>query len=224
MKTNTRVNIVIPSLLLLLGMLNIASGSFQLSLLAEGPTPENLRGDFASPHYFVAPIPIVIHLMTGIVFNLLAPLQFVPALRRRFPQWHRRSGRLLVMAALAASLSALWMNQFFPPFGIGLKYLAILVFGIGSLVSLFFGVRAIRRGDVARHRLWMSRVMAICLAPAVSRVILLPLFVSLGELNVVFIEAVVWFSNVFNLLVVEWVHSRQKVIAPANRVRGWAMK
>ncbi|RMF16844.1 MAG: DUF2306 domain-containing protein [Gammaproteobacteria bacterium] len=224
MNTNKRDNVVIPSLLLLLGMLNIASGAFQLSLLAEGPTPENLNGDFASPHYFVTPIPIVIHLLTRIVFNLLAPLQFVHALRQRFPQWHRRSGHLLLVAALAASLLALWMNQFFPPFGTGLKYLAILVFGIGTLMSLYFGIRAIRRGDVARHRLWMSRVMAICLAPAVSRVILLPLFVSLGELNVVFIEAVVWFSNVCNLLVVEWIHSRRKVMAPANRVRGWAMK
>lgn len=203
-------NWLVPLLLLLLGALNIASGAFQLTLIGQGPTPEVLSLDFASPQYFTTPLPILIHIVTGITFNLLAPLQFVPAIRRRWPVWHRRSGRLLIVAGVGAGLSGLWMNQFFPAFGTGLKYAAVITFGVGIVVALGLGLRAALRRDISRHRVWMMRAVAMSLGPAVQRLILLPMFLVFGEPPMLVIESVVWLSYFLNLAVVEWVLRRPR--------------
>ena len=93
----------------------------------------------------------------------------VPVLRRRCgaagPGWHRVAGRVLVVLGLAVAFSALWMTQFYPrqP-GTGvLAYLFRLAFGSGMAASIVLGFTAIRRGDVTRHRAWMTRAYALAL-------------------------------------------------------------
>ena len=49
--------------------------------------------------------PVVVHIVLGIFFNLLSPFQFAPVLRQRWPAWHRRLGRLLIVSGIALALS-----------------------------------------------------------------------------------------------------------------------
>ncbi len=59
-------NWLVPAFLLMLGALNIASGAYQLNQMAQEPTAESLSGDFVSAHYFEMPVPIVVHIVSGI--------------------------------------------------------------------------------------------------------------------------------------------------------------
>jgi uncharacterized membrane protein len=91
--------------------------------------------------------------------------QFSAALRRRRPGWHRAAGRVLVVLGLAVALSALWMTLFYPrqPGTGELSYWFRLAFGSGMAASIIIGFTAIRRGNVARHRAWMTRAYALAL-------------------------------------------------------------
>lgn len=201
----------VPLLLLSLGMLNIVAGSFQLSALAQGPEPVSGGVGFASPQYFTSPIPIMLHIVSGIVFNLLSPIQFVTSLRERWPLWHRWMGVILFFSGMLAAASALWMNQVFPAFGVGIKYSAVLVFSIGMMLSMVFGLMAVLRGEISCHRIWMIRAVAIGIAPAVQRLLLVPVFLIFGEVNTLLIEIVVCLSFMLNLSIAEWIlHLEQR--------------
>ncbi len=201
-------NWLIPLALLILGGLQVASGTFQLSLIQAGPSPQ--ASIFASPHYFEIPVPIVLHIVSGIVFSLLAPLQFSPSLRRRWPVWHRWSGRVIIISGALVAFSALWMNQNYPAFGGWLKSAGIITFSLALLVALAVALLFIIRRNIPRHRAWMMRAMALGLGGATQRVFLLPIFIINGGLNEVTIGLGVWFGFLANLLVVECILLRQR--------------
>jgi uncharacterized membrane protein len=100
---------LIPAGLLALSFIPALAGSLRMIQLGTGAaiTPENAR-------FFAAPLPVVLHLVSSLLFCVLGAFQFVPGLRRRQPAWHRISGRLLVPFGLMAALSGLWMAQFYP--------------------------------------------------------------------------------------------------------------
>ena len=70
-----------------------------------------------------------------------------------------------MVLGLAVAFSALWMTLFYPrqPGTGALAYLFRLAFGSGMAASIVLGFAAIRRGDVARHRAWMTRAYALAL-------------------------------------------------------------
>ncbi|MFC5830038.1 DUF2306 domain-containing protein [Nonomuraea insulae] len=105
------------------------------------------------------------HIVCAVVYAILGAFQFSAALRRRRPGWHRVAGRVLVVLGLAVAFSALWMTQFYPrqPGTGELAYVFRLTFGSGMAASIILGFTAIRRGDVARHRAWMTRAYALAL-------------------------------------------------------------
>lgn len=209
-------NWLVPLSLLALGGLQVSSGAFQLTLIQQGPPPEGAESLFVSPHYFQTPFPILVHIVSGIVFSLLAPFQFAIPVRRRWPLWHRWSGRVVFATGILVALSALWMNQYFPVFGGLLKYAGILVFSLGLILSLGQAVRAIVTRDIQRHRAWMMRAMAIGLGGATQRVFLLPVFVINGGLGELTIGLGVWSGFLLNLAVAEWVLRRRALAMPVS--------
>lgn len=108
------------------------------------------------------------HVVPGLLFMVLAPLQLVPTLRARHPALHRWAGRAVVAAGLVIGVTALVMT---PQMAIGGAHetAAIVVFGCAFLFSLVEGFVAIRRKDVSTHREWMIRAFAIGLAVATIR-------------------------------------------------------
>jgi len=119
----------------------------------------------ANPRIAASPWPVVVHISCAVPYAVLGAFQFSSAFRRRRPRWHRASGRVVVVLGLAVALSALWMTQFYPrQTGTGeLSYLFRLAFGSGMAASIILGFTAIRRGEVARHRAWMTRAYALAL-------------------------------------------------------------
>ena len=147
-----------PIALVVLGAVPVIAGSLrlvELSGLAAAMPP--------NPRFAASPVPVVVHILSAMVFALLGAFQFSARLRRRHPGWHRRAGRILVVAGLGVALSALWLNQFFPKTGAAREVLYPLrvVFGVAMVVTIVLGLLAARRRDFARHRAWMTRSYAI---------------------------------------------------------------
>ena len=196
----------VPLFLLLLGSLNVMSGALQVDALWQGPSAITEE----SVHYHAMPLPIVLHITGGIIFNMLGPLQFAPISRERWQRWHRWSGRLVMLGGLLVGFTGLWMNQFYPAYGSWLKYSGIALSSLGLIVSLGIGLRAILDEDVSTHRTWLMRAVAFGLGPATQRVVAIPYFLAGFPITDLFIDIIIWGGFLINLGVVEWVLWRQR--------------
>jgi uncharacterized membrane protein len=149
----------VPAALLALVAVAVIAGILRLVQLSGGPATMP-----ANPRFDASPLPVVVHIVSAIVFAVVGAFQFVPRLRRR-RAWHRRAGRVVVVAGLGVALSALWLNQFFPRAHAtrDIVYPFRMAFGVALVVTLVLGFRAVRRRDITRHRVWMIRSFAIAL-------------------------------------------------------------
>ena len=111
------------------------------------------------------------HIIPGLVFVVMGPLQFVAELRRRRPALHRWTGRVFLGSALAIGITALIMSPQMA-IGGGIEIAATTVFGLLFLFALGKGFAAIRARRIAEHRQWMIRAYAIGLGVATVRPIM----------------------------------------------------
>ena len=156
--TSPRLGLRVPIALVALSVIPVFAGIARLVQLSGGPQiiPEDSR--FTS-----SPVAVVMHVVCSITYALFGAMQFAPGFRRRHPGWHRRAGRVLVVAGLGVAVSALWLTLFYPrkENSGDLLYFLRLAFASGMVTCLVLGVTAIRRRDVAAHRAWMIRGYAL---------------------------------------------------------------
>lgn len=115
------------------------------------------------------PVPTLLHVIPGGIFLALAPFQFSARIRNRHLRFHRWSGRVLLVAALATGLNGLYFGVLMP-FAGPAEAVAIGLFGGLFLLAMTRGFLAIRKRDVALHREWMIRTFAIAIAISTVRV------------------------------------------------------
>ncbi len=111
-----------------------------------------------------------LHLLPGAVFLLMAPLQFSSRIRRRHIGFHRRSGRILVMAAWLSGLAGLYFGLLMPYAG-PVEAATIALFGGLFLTAVTIAFISIRRRQVPRHREWMIRAFALAIAVSTVRLV-----------------------------------------------------
>jgi uncharacterized membrane protein len=110
------------------------------------------------------------HTIGGAVFLILASLQFMAPLRRRFVRLHRWTGRTLLGIGLLMVVSGLFFALLMPIAG------PLEVMGVSLAAGLFLfsmgrAFLAIRSGDVERHREWMIRAFAVAIGISTTRLI-----------------------------------------------------
>lgn len=202
----------LPAALILLVVIPLAAGAVILTELASGAaiTPDNAR-------FFASPVPVVVHILNAGLYAILGAFQFVTGFRRRRPAWHRVAGRLLVACGLLVGLSGLWMTLFYPhPNGtVDLLYALRLLFGSAMVVSIVLGFAAIRRGDVVKHRAWMTRAYAIGLGAGTQVLTQLVGSLIIRTPNAVSTALLMGAGWVINLAVAEWA-IRKRRAAPAR--------
>ncbi len=110
----------------------------------------------------------LIHVLLGGLFLTLASLQFVPSIRQKHLQFHRWSGKILVVCGLIIGVSALVMS-FQMNIGGPNETAATTLFAIVFLICLTKGYLHIRRKEVERHREWMIRAYGVGLGVATTR-------------------------------------------------------
>ena len=203
----------VPAALVALSAIPLIAGTLRLLQLAGGPELIPAEERFAE-----FPLAVALHILGAATYVLLGALQFVPQFRRRHRTWHRRAGRVLIVAGLLVATSALWMTLLYaakPGTG-DLLYVLRLVFGCALVACLVLGFAAIRRRKIPAHRAWMIRAYAIALAAgtqAFTQGLGGALF-GTGELQGDLAQGAGW---VINLAVAEWAIRRPTRIRRRRR-------
>jgi uncharacterized membrane protein len=154
------------------------------------------------------PVAIVLHAVGASCAPLLGLLQWSTHIRRRWPVVHRWLGRVYLVSGVAiGGTSALWLSFFAyggPVVGVGMSLVAVC-----WLVFSTLAYSAIRAGDVAAHRRWMMRSVALALGGVTLRVYL-PLLAASGVPFLTAYRLAAWGSWVPNLLVAELVLAAER--------------
>ena len=109
------------------------------------------------------------HILPGVGYLLLAPIQLWRGFRNRHLRWHRRIGRMTLALGLTSGVFAILFG-FFQSFGGVLEATAAVTFGLWFIACLVHAYRSIRRRDVHTHRRWMIRAFAVGLAVGTIRI------------------------------------------------------
>ncbi|MBV8390085.1 MAG: DUF2306 domain-containing protein [Mucilaginibacter sp.] len=113
----------------------------------------------------------LIHITAGLLFMLLAPLQFIKRIRNNYPKTHRTIGYTVLVSGLIIGTTALIMGAIMAIGGLT-ETLAVTTFGVLFLLSLMKAYLYILKREFDLHREWMIRVLAIGLAVATTRPIM----------------------------------------------------
>jgi uncharacterized membrane protein len=157
------------------------------------------------------PILTLVHIVPGMLFMILGPLQFSSAIRERHLRWHRLSGRVFVTSGLVIGVSALVMSFGMPAIGGVNQAAATTLFGTFFLFALCKAFWHIRRREVALHREWMIRAFSIGIAVAAIRPIIGVFFATsplTGLTPREFFGIAFWIGFVLHLIAAEaWIHT-----------------
>ncbi|MEO0529869.1 MAG: DUF2306 domain-containing protein [Planctomycetota bacterium] len=110
------------------------------------------------------------HVIGGPLSLGLGLLLLSAPMRRRWPVWHRRLGRLQVAnVLLVVTPTGLWMAFYAATGGIACAGLACLA--VATAVTAAFGWRAALRRDFLSHQLWMERCYVLLCSAIVLRAV-----------------------------------------------------
>ena len=158
----------------------------------------------------------MIHIVPGLLFVTLGPLQFNATLRSRHLRWHRASGRVYLASAYIIGVSALIMSFVVPAIGGLNQAAATTFFSIFFLFALSKALWHVLHREIALHREWMIRAFSIGLAVATIRPIV-GIFFATSRLSGLtpreFFGIAFWIGFVVHLIVAEaWI--RQRAASP----------
>src|SRR5882724_3004732 len=148
----------------------IAVGGYHPPAVTSNPVAAQFAAlDDLFAHY---PILTLAHIVPGLLFMLLGPLQFSPTIRARHLRWHRWSGRIFVICGVVIGISALVMSLDMPAIGGLNQAAATTLFATFFLFALCKAFWHIRRSEIPLHREWMIRAFSIGIAVATIRPII----------------------------------------------------
>ncbi|SLN72418.1 DUF2306 domain-containing protein [Roseisalinus antarcticus] len=156
------------------GLLALAALPFALYALDFGTA--GLRHDLSGESRLFLPgraganDAISVHMVAGGLITILAPLQVIPALRRRLPGWHRWAGRLTVALALGAAVAGLIFIALRGTIGGPVMNAGFALYGLCMGLSALQTIRFARARDYRRHRIWALRLFVLCIASWLYRV------------------------------------------------------
>jgi uncharacterized membrane protein len=189
----------------MLSLFGLSSASSALSESAP------LDGAFAR----YAPL-TMLHIVPGVIFVVLGPLQFVKTLRTLRPQAHRRIGRIVLASGLVTGVTALAMTT---QVAIGgpTERAATALFGVLFLFALARAFACIRRRHVALHREWMIRAFSLGIAVATVRPIVGAFFATQSLTHLTppeFFGIAFWLGFTLHLIAAEaWINHTRLVPA-----------
>jgi uncharacterized membrane protein len=171
------------------------------------------------------PVLTLVHILPGLLFVVLGPLQFSSTFRKRHLQWHRRSGRILFLCGTVIGVSALVMSFAMPSIGGVNQAAATTLFSLWFLFALGKAFRHVLRRETRRHREWMIRAFSIGLAVATIRPIIAVFFatsVFSGLTPYEFFGAGFWIGFVLHLIAAEvwiqWTRPQTTAVPAGGRV------
>jgi predicted membrane protein DUF2306 len=141
-------------------VLNTPANATLKTIESRSPVPDD--------GFFAHPLLTQVHVIPGLIFMLLAPLQFVKPLRTSYPRVHRMTGYIVLVCGLIIGTTALIMG-FIMSIGGLTETLAVTFYGTVFLFSLTRAYLYIIKRETALHREWMIRALAVALAVSTTR-------------------------------------------------------
>lgn len=174
-----------------------------------------------NPRALLAPIPIILHILSSSLFCIVGAVQFLPSIRRRHPKAHRIIGRVIALAGCISALSGLWMTHFYV-FSEALQgpalYRVRIVLGTAMVGLIVWAVVAIKSRDTFQHSASMLRAYAIGQGASTQAFIGIAWIImagseALGPLR----DGLMVFAWMLNLLVAEILI--RSTLRPSKRLR-----
>lgn len=106
---------------------------------------------------------LFLHMIAGAAITLLAPLQLVPGVRRRWPAVHRASGYAVVSLALLTGAGGLLFIALRGTIGGPAMNAGFAAYGALLVAAAVETARHARARDLARHRRWALRLVVLAL-------------------------------------------------------------
>lgn len=163
------------------------------------------------------PIQALMHMLIAPVALLLGPLQFFPGIRAKYPQAHRWSGRVYVVACVVAGTGGLATSPYAsggPVAGLGFGILAVL--WIGTTLGAW---RAAVQRQFALHRLLMRFSYAMTFG-AVTLRLQIPIGFALGFSSYsamsVWLAYTSWVPNLIVVALYSMAQALRRPVAPAT--------
>ena len=169
-------------------------------------------GDSYNDGFAENPVTTLLHVIPGILFMVLGPVQFSKKIRANYPVYHRWAGRLFVTACVIIGFSGLTMVIVFPFAGLN-EQLSIFSFAALFLYSLSRAFGHIRRKEIAAHREWMIRVFSIGLGISLVRILILVLLLTTNIQQIDFFAWTFWAGFSMTWLSGEfWIRYTRKIV------------
>ena len=198
----------VPVLLWVLGGITVLHGLLRFWIMGEALATGAPLADPVGIVYVQHPWLAVSHILPGIVFMLVGPLQFIPSIRRHWPKTHRVLGRVFIISGVLAAVTALGVEFVFPLRGGYAKRAAMVLFACALIVALVLAWRAAVQRRIDVHRAWVIRGYAIGLALSTTRLYFLPYFVLFGHPGTLAAGLVTWTGFCVNVVAAEWIIHR----------------
>ncbi len=180
----------------------------------------NLFGEDFFKHWLnfrTYPIARMFHMLPGLTYMLLAPVQFIPSIRSRYPKFHRINGRMVLILTIVLLPSGMIFAFSHPYVGFR-EQVPTVFYTFIYLGCVAMGLRSIYRRRFAEHREWMIRVYAFGLGIYSIRV-WYSLFLHLSrQPSTEFFATSFWIGIAANLVVAEiWINLSRAEAASAYR-------
>ena len=147
-----------------------------------------------------------VHVLPGVLFMVLGPMQFSRTIRSRYLKFHRWSGRVFLVCCAIIATSALLMS-FQMAIGGANETTATTLFALLFVFCLTKAFIHIRRREVLLHREWMIRGFAIGLGVATVRPIVGAFFATRRLSPHEFFGTAFWLGFTINLIAAEaWIN------------------
>ncbi|GHA94553.1 membrane protein [Algimonas arctica] len=167
-------------------------------------------------------VAVAAHLALAVIIHFFGPLQLVPAVRAKFPAFHRWSGRAFVVTVIIVVATGAYMLV---ARGIGAWTLRA-GFAFQGFLILWFAwqtVRYARQRKFTVHMRWATRLFLAASAVWFFRVLIMIWFVLTGGIGIDQSNGTGWFIDAMSVLqflpvVLYEVYWRIKV-GPSSRVR-----
>ncbi|MEL7297303.1 MAG: DUF2306 domain-containing protein [Pseudomonadota bacterium] len=104
---------------------------------------------------------VVSHVLLAALVIGGGPLQLIPAIRQRFPRFHRYLGRSYVAAAVVSASGGLYLTWTRSPIGDVWSKLGITGDGVLILLFAFIAVRHAMARRIVDHRRWAMRLFMV---------------------------------------------------------------
>lgn len=203
MKPSSSYHIPVSVLLVVLSIVPLLGGVLRLHSLAVGGdvSPDNFR-------FFNSPLPVILHIVSASVFCILGAFQFPQYFRNRWPNWHRSSGRALVIFGFVAASTGVWMTLYYKipsPLQGDSLYLTRMLVGSAMSVSIVLALIFIVHRNIPLHRAWIIRAYALGQGAGTQALFFIPVMVIVGDVTGNLRDVLMISAWVINCIVAELI-------------------